>query len=54
MPRLIGKQSSNNWYFSVFAILAIGVASLEYFGIIQLLPNDNRLANPARPQMRDR
>jgi hypothetical protein len=54
MPRLIGKQSNNSWYLGAFALLAIGVASLEYFGLIQLLPNDNRLTSPTSSQMRDR
>jgi hypothetical protein len=50
MPRLIGKQSSNSWYLGAFALLAIGAASLEYFGIMQILPNDNLSSKPAQSQ----
>ncbi len=54
MPRLIGKQSNNSWYLGAFALLAIVAASLEYFGVIHLLPNDYRTANPSQSRLRDR
>jgi hypothetical protein len=54
MLRLIGKQSNNSWYLSAFTLLVIVAASLEYSGIIQILPNDNLSSKSAQSQPRSR
>lgn len=39
MPRLIGKQTNNNWYMTLILIGAIAAAgSLEYVGVINVIP----------------
>jgi hypothetical protein len=51
MPRLIGKQSNNSWSIPLVFILAVAAAgSLEYFGVINVIPGfglDRPWSNPS-------
>lgn len=40
MPRLVGKKSNSALYTGLaMLIVAAGVVALEYFGVIDLVPN---------------
>ncbi len=48
MPRLEGKRSSASLYVVSLFVLVVGAAVLvEYFGIINLIPNFGRERTPA-------
>lgn len=48
MPRLEGKRSNFGLYVISFLVLVVGAAVLvEYFGIINLVPNFGRERNQA-------
>jgi hypothetical protein len=43
MPRLIGKTSKAPLYIGTVAVVAIaGVLALEYYGVIDIIPNFGR------------
>lgn len=42
MPRLVSKAPNNNLYIGLFLIFAIAAVLVEYFGIINLIPNFGR------------
>jgi hypothetical protein len=43
MPRLLGKTSKAPLYIGTVAIVAIvGVLALEYYGVIDIIPNFGR------------
>ena len=42
MPRLVGKAPNNNLYIGLILIFAIAAVLVEYFGIINLIPNFGR------------
>lgn len=40
MPRLVGKQNNSVLYTGLaMLIAAVGVVALEYFGVVDLIPN---------------
>jgi len=40
MPRLVGKKTNPALYAGLFVLLAaIGAVTLEYFGVIDFIPN---------------
>lgn len=43
MPRLVGKKSNSGLYVGlVLVIAAIGAVALEYFGVVNYVPNFGR------------
>lgn len=43
MPRLVGKKNNSALYTGVGALVAaVGIIALEYFGVIDFIPNFGR------------
>lgn len=51
MPRLVGKKTNSSLYVGlILLIAALGAVALEYFGVVNYIPNFGResVNQPAR------